>query len=175
MKKEILQLDNKPREISKPVESIDDETIKVVKDLLETLRTSERPGVGLAAPQIGENVRIVVIESSGWENDKGEIVGVIPTSVLINPVFTKKSEEKHEAFEGCLSVPDVGGYVERSKKVKVEATNEKGEKVCIKTSGFFARVLQHEIDHLDGILFIDVIKDKTKIVKLEEEVTENEK
>jgi peptide deformylase len=168
MKKEILRLDNKAREISKNVEKIDASTKQVVEDLLETLRTSERPGVGLAAPQIGENVRVVVIESEGYTRDIGEVVDAIPTLVLINPYINKYSKEKCVIEEGCLSVPDLLGPVERPKKVKVTAQDINGRTININASGFLARVLQHEIDHLDGILFIDLIPDQSKLIKISE-------
>lgn len=158
MKKEILRLDDKPRVISKKIENIDSKTQTIINNLLETLRTSERPGVGLAAPQIGENVRIVVIESEGYEKENGEMADIIPKLVLINPEITKYSKDKVVIEEGCLSVPDLLGEVERPSKIKMTALNEKGEKICINTGGFLARVIQHEVDHLDGILFIDLVK-----------------
>lgn len=168
MKREILRLDNKPREASNKVTSFGNKTKEIVADLLETLRTSERPGVGLAAPQIGENVRIVVIESEGYTRDNGEEVSGIPTLVLINPEIKKYSKEKCTIEEGCLSVPDILGPVDRPKKVRVEAENIDGKKITINASGFLARVLQHEIDHLNGILFIDLVEDKTKLYKINE-------
>lgn len=168
MKKTILRLDDKPRIISKEVTEIDKKTLQIVEDLTETLRTSKRPGVGLAAPQIGEDVRIVVIESEGYTRDNGDIVDAIPRLVLINPKITKFSKDKVIIEEGCLSVPEYLGPVERPAKIKLIALNEKGEKICINSGGFLARVIQHEIDHLDGILFIDLVKDKNKLKKLSE-------
>lgn len=162
------------RNKSEPILAIDKNTKKLISDMLETLRTSERPGVGLAAPQVGHNVRLVVIESDGWNNDKGELVGVIPKMILINPVITKFSEEKEERFEGCLSVPEYNGYVNRPKKIKVTALNENGGPVSLKASGFLSRVLQHEIDHLDGILFIDRIQNKEKIIPVNQPTKEHE-
>lgn len=151
------------RKRSKEVTEITPEAKAVIADLIDTLKSSERPGVGLAAPQIGHNLRIVIIESEGYERDKGEIVDRIPRKILINPKITKFSKEKVVIEEGCLSVPTIMGNVKRPKKVKVEAQDEKGKKICINASGFLARVLQHEIDHLDGILFIDLIEDKKSI------------
>jgi len=162
------------REKSQYISSVTPEIKSFIRDLLETLRTSERPGVGLAAPQVGKNIRIIVLESCGWKNDKDELVGVIPLKILINPEVIKFSEEKDERFEGCLSVPDYNGYVTRPKKVKVRALDENGNEVIIKASGFLARVLQHEIDHLNGILFIDHIKDKKKLLSAHEETDGHE-
>jgi peptide deformylase len=156
------------------IQDIDETTLSLANDMLETLRSSERPGVGIAAPQIGILQRMIVVESTGWKNDKDELVGVIPLQTLINPKITKYSEEKEERFEGCLSVPQNNGYVERPKKIKVSALNLSGETVNIKASGFLSRVLQHEIDHLDGILFTDRIKDKTKILRVDEPAREHE-
>lgn len=161
------------RQKSANIVSVTPEIKTFIADMLETLRTSERPGVGLAAPQVGKNIRLIVIESTGWKNDKDELVGVIPTTVLINPEIIKKSEEKEERFEGCLSVPDYNGYVIRPKKVKVVALDETGKEILIKSSGFLARVLQHEIDHLDGILFTDHIKDKKKLESARESADED--
>lgn len=146
---------------SQDVVCFDQKTQKIISDLFDTLKSSERPGVGLAAPQIGHNLKIVVIESAGYEREDGELTDVLPRTVLINPKIVKYSSEKVEMDEGCLSVPDVMGPVSRPKKIKVEAQDENGKKICINTGGFFARVIQHEVDHLDGILFIDLAqKDK---------------
>ncbi len=156
------------------IEKIDDDVRELAAQLLETLRTSERPGVGIAAPQIGDTRRMVIVESTGWKNDKDEIVGVIALQTLINPEITKFSEEKEERFEGCLSVPLNNGYVTRPKKIKVTAVNLDGEAVNINASGFLSRVLQHEIDHLDGVLFTDRITDKTKLLAVNEPTDERE-
>jgi len=100
-------------------------------------------GVGLAAPQIGKNIRLAVINSKD---------GVF---CLINPEFTKKSWAKELAQEGCLSIPGVFGKVKRCKKVSLIYYNQDGKKTKLTAAGMMARVIQHEIDHLDGILFID--------------------
>lgn len=153
---------------------IDKKIVKQAAELLETLRTSERPGVGLAAPQVGILRRMIVIESTGWKNDKDELVGIIKQQTLINPRVTKYSEEKEEKFEGCLSVPMYNGYVTRPKKIKVTATDLSGKKVNINASGFLARVLQHEIDHLNGVLFIDRIDEPGKLLDASQAVSDRE-
>ena len=148
------------------VEEIDKKTKKNIENMLETLRSL--PGYGLAAPQTGINQRIVVIESSGIKDTEGNYTSdPIPLTILINPEITKYSKEKCDFEEGCFSVPEYRGDVIRPKKVKVVGLNENGRNIHINASGLLARVLQHEIDHLDGILFIDLIEDKTKLIKNE--------
>ncbi|MDD4272041.1 MAG: peptide deformylase [Patescibacteria group bacterium] len=106
-------------------------------------------GVGLAAPQIGKNIRLIVINSKD---------GVF---CLVNPKFIKKSWARELGQEGCLSIPGVFGEVKRHKKISLAYYNQEGKKVKLTAEGMMARVIQHEIDHLDGILFID------KAVKIE--------
>ncbi|NCD00527.1 peptide deformylase [bacterium] len=108
-------------------------------------------GVGLAAPQIAKNIRVIIVKN----NRK-----VIP---MINPEITKTSWSKVWGEEGCLSVPDTYGEVERYKKINITYFDKKGNKKKITANNFFARVIQHEIDHLDGILFIDKAKNIQKI------------
>ena len=103
----------------------------------------KKDGVGLAAPQIGRHIRLIVVNTQD-----GPIC-------LINPVLKQKSWRREWGEEGCLSVPDVFGQVKRYKKVVCVFYNQKGEKKIITAQGLLARILQHEIDHLDGILFID--------------------
>ena len=110
-------------------------------------------GVGLAAPQIGKNIRLIVINSKD---------GVF---CLINPKFTKKSWARELAQEGCLSIPGVFGKVKRHKKVSLTYYNQEGKKIKLTAVGMMARVLQHEIDHLDGILFIDKASELENVVK----------
>ncbi len=114
--------------------------VKLTKDMLETMYATD--GVGLAAPQIGENLRVIVV-------DPGD--GPI---ALINPEIVQ-AEGSETDVEGCLSLPGVLGYVERFSDIVVESLDEKGKSQRIQASGLLARILQHEIDHLDGILFID--------------------
>lgn len=128
------------RKKSKPVEKIDKRILELLDDMAETMRHAD--GVGLAAPQVGILRRVVVI-------DVGE--GLIE---LINPEIVEFSGEQRGA-EGCLSIPGIRGEVIRPEKVKVKALNRKGEQIEIIGTGLLARALCHEIDHLDGILFID--------------------
>ncbi|MFS8501437.1 MAG: peptide deformylase [Caldicoprobacter sp.] len=128
------------RKESKPVEKIDERILQLLDDMAETMRHAD--GVGLAAPQVGILRRVVVI-------DVGE--GLIE---LINPEILETSGQQQGA-EGCLSIPGVRGEVIRPEKVRVKALNRKGEPIEITGTGLLARALCHEIDHLDGILFID--------------------
>ena len=131
------------REKALPVEEITPEILNLIKDMAETMYTAS--GVGLAASQVGVPKRIILID--------GEEDGLI---VLINPMIIK-SEGEVVAEEGCLSVPDIYSKVKRSSKVTIKALNENGDPIEITKEDLIARALQHEIDHLDGILFIDRI------------------
>jgi peptide deformylase len=137
------------RKKARPVEKIDDKILTLLDDMLETINKSD-DGIGIAAPQVGVLKRLVVIDLSREE-------GPGPYK-LINPVIIKKSGEQ-TCREGCLSVPGKVGDVVRPREVVVEALNEKGEKIRIKGKDILAVVLSHEIDHLDGILFIDKAKE----------------
>lgn len=135
------------REKSLPVKEITPEILDFIRDMAETMYTDS--GVGLSAPQVGALKRIIVID--------GHEEGLI---ALINPKIVRREGEVVEE-EGCLSFPDMYSEVKRSSKVTVEAINQQGEQIEITKEDLIARALQHEIDHLDGILFIDRIG-KTK-------------
>lgn len=132
------------RKKSREIEVVDDRVRQLLDDMYDTLKQTD-DGVGLAAPQVGILKRAIVIDLTCEDG---------PIYKLINPVIVKRSGEQ-ECTEGCLSVPGRLGKVTRPKKVVVEALNEKGEKITIKGEDLLAVVLCHEIDHLDGILFID--------------------
>ena len=131
------------REKAIPLKEITPEILNLIKDMAETMYADS--GVGFAAPQVGASIRIILVD--------GEEDGLI---VLINPVIVKSEGEVVEE-EGCLSIPDIYSHVKRSSKVTVKALNENGDPIEITKEGLTARALQHEIDHLDGILFIDRI------------------
>lgn len=131
------------RERALPVEEVTPEILNLIKDMTETMYTAS--GVGLAASQVGVPKRIILVD----EEEDGLIV-------LINPMIIK-SEGEIVAEEGCLSVPDIYSQVKRSLKVTVKALNQNGDQIEITKEDLTARALQHEIDHLDGILFIDRI------------------
>ena len=126
---------------SRPVSDINKRILTLLHDMTETMRHAD--GVGLAAPQVGVLRRVVVIEC-----EPGNVLE------LINPVIVERSGEQYE-IEGCLSVPGRQGYTHRPMHVKVEALNRAGEKVTLEGEGLLARAFCHEIDHLDGILYID--------------------
>jgi peptide deformylase len=135
---------------SKPVSKFDAEFQQLVDDMLETMR--DAPGVGLAAPQIGELLQLVVIEYN--EDDEDEDARP-KRYVLVNPQFTWYSDEKVTDLEGCLSVPGFTGTVERSEAVSLKAQNRFGKPIKLNVDGWLARIFQHEIDHLVGVLYVD--------------------
>lgn len=134
------------------------ETKKIIADLAETMY--EKDGVGIAAPQIGESVQICLIAKDYTRAKDKDLV-------LINPVWQKKTIMKNWGEEGCLSVPDVFGMVKRYNKITVKYTDEFGKSCELSADDFFARIIQHEVDHLNGILFIDKAK---KLHKIENEL-----
>lgn len=131
------------RERAKEIEEITDVHRRLIDDMIETMR--EAPGVGLAAPQVGVLERLFV-----WEVED-------EFGVLINPVIVKRSSERFTEAEGCLSLPGLTYEVERDYEVTVEALDGDGGPVTITGDDLLARVFQHEMDHLDGVLFIDRI------------------
>jgi len=147
--------------VTKTVKNVDEHVKQLVQDLLDTLTAAHDPeGVGLAAPQIGSNLRVCIVRRFISDpNEQGK--HIIKDYVLINPKISSKSDETDVNWEGCLSIPDTYGKVERAKKLKVAALNENGEEIKYNATGFFARIMQHEIDHLDGILFTTKVIGKT--------------
>lgn len=122
----------------------------LVKDMIETMRGE--PGVGLAAPQINVSKRIIVVEYP--ENDAEED-SPVRLYTVVNPEIVQASEKTEFGIEGCLSVPNYLGEVERSLRISVQGYNQYGKKMRIDASDWLARIFQHEIDHLNGILFVD--------------------
>lgn len=143
-----------------------DETRRLVADMIDTLRASG--GIGLAAPQIDESVRLAVIEIPGGRTRYGEIPAM-PLSVFVNPQLEPVAgAERCGYWEGCLSVPGLRGFVTRPQHVRLRALNLQGEPLTLELQGFLATVFQHELDHLDGRLYIDLIEDPTQLVFEEE-------
>jgi len=137
------------RTVSKPVEDFKDPKLAAfVEDMIHTMRTAD--GIGLAAPQVERGIRIIVVETKD---------GAIP---FINPEITFRSDQTEAGEEGCLSVPKQYGYVKRSLNIKVRANTVNGELHEYEAKGLFARVIQHEIDHLNGVLFIDKLEEFTR-------------
>ncbi len=132
------------RQRATEVEAVDDDVRRLVRSMFATMYAAS--GQGLAAPQVGVSKRIVVLDVP--ESDA-------PAYALINPRIVERSDESDRAIEGCLSIPGVSEVVERSSRVVVEALDADGAPLRIEAEGELARCLQHEIDHLDGILYID--------------------
>jgi len=132
------------RQRSEPVRTVDDDVRRLVDDLLETMYAAK--GVGLAANQVGDGRRVAVIDVGAETPDP---------LVLINPAIVDKTDETAVAEEGCLSIPELFGDVERPVSVVLEALDRDGRPYRIETVGYQARAIQHEIDHLDGVLFLD--------------------
>jgi len=125
----------------------------LIDNMVETMR--DAPGVGLAAPQVGISQRLIVIEY-GEEDEEGVETGPKKLFAVINPEIVAISEEKINGIEGCLSVPGLIGEVERHTHIIVKGQNRLGKPVKYKLSGWRARIFQHEIDHLEGVLFTDL-------------------
>lgn len=141
-------------------EILDRSTRELIESMRETMH--DAPGVGLAAPQVGYPLQLVVIEDQYEFIQKLPVHQVtererrpVPFHVLINPKLSLIGSEIAAFFEGCLSVAGFTAVVPRAKRVRVECLNERGEAVTIEAAGWYARILQHEIDHLDGALYID--------------------
>jgi peptide deformylase len=132
------------REMAEPVTGLSDELRRLVEDMFDTMYAEE--GVGLAAPQVGVRQRVIVVDPR--EPD------IMPFA-LVNPEIVEVSEDVERGEEGCLSIPGLKDIVERPAAVRVEGLNLDGGRVSMEADGLLARILQHEVDHLDGILFVD--------------------
>lgn len=136
---------------------------RLIDDMIETMIDYE--GIGLAAPQVFEPLRLIVLgDPAADPQDEA----AIPLTVLFNPQFTAQSSECLDAWEGCLSIPQLRGVVPRSTTVAVQGYDRKGQAMEMEAEGLFARVLQHEIDHLDGVLFLDRMDDLQTLTFVEE-------
>lgn len=149
----ILQIATLPdpilRRKAHKITAFDQDLKKLIVDMIDTMR--EAPGVGLAAPQVSVSSRIVVVEYG--EEEEGQKKKLY---VVINPELTFPTPEKVVAVEGCLSVPGLVGEVERYQDVLVRGFNRQGKPIKIKASGWLARIFQHEVDHLDGVVYTDL-------------------
>jgi len=132
------------RQRAEPVPGVDDAVRQLIDDLFETMHAAK--GVGLAANQVGIARRVAVVDTGG---DTPQPL------VLVNPTIVHRGEETETAEEGCLSIPEIFGDVERPVSIIVEATDRSGAAFRLETSGYQARAIQHEVDHLDGVLFLD--------------------
>jgi peptide deformylase len=147
-------------------EIIADEIQRLIRDMRETMR--DAPGVGLAAPQVGVPLQLAVIE------DPEELLSSLPSQelaekerqavpfhVIVNPEITLLEDDRADFYEGCLSLAGFSAVVPRARRVRVAYLNEHGEPQCVEASGWYARILQHEIDHLRGTLYIDRMESRT--------------
>jgi peptide deformylase len=151
------------RRKAKPITKFDKDLQTLIDDMIETMR--EAPGVGLAAPQVNVSQQLAEIEYAADEDDEDETEDAEENPkpakpkqlfVIINPEIVKTSEEKVNGIEGCLSIPGLVGEVERHEAIQVKALNRYGKPVKLKVDGWLARIFQHEIDHLNGVLFTDL-------------------
>jgi peptide deformylase len=150
------------RRKTKKATKITPELRALAKDMTETMR--QAPGVGLAAPQVAQSVRLFVAEIDESEENPGGG----KTYVVFNPEYVYKSDEMVDGAEGCLSIPGWAGEVTRHHKVMIKGLDKSGRRIRIEAEGLLARVFQHEIDHLDGVLFTDRISDPEKIWPIKE-------
>ena len=151
--------------IARPVEGLDTpELHALVADLFDTM--AERNGAGLAAPQIGVDLRVVIF---GFEsNPRYPDAPPVPATVLVNPVIEPLTDAEEEGWEGCLSVPGLRGWVPRIARIRYTGTDAAGLPVDRVADGFHARVVQHECDHLDGVLYPRRIRDLARFGFIEE-------
>ena len=144
------------RQKAKRVAAIDSSIQRLIDDMEETIQQAN--GVGLAAPQVGVSLRVVVLQIPGEE-----------PIVIINPKMVKRAGER-EVTEGCLSVPGYAGEIKRSISVTVKGQDRQGKAIRLKGTGLMAQALEHELDHLNGILYIDHLESQDKLHKIEPEV-----
>ena len=142
------------RRKARPVKTFDKNLQTLIDDMIETMR--EAPGVGLAAPQVGISDRLIVVEYTDPPEDEDDREEVKPKLfVMVNPEIVKTSDETVLGVEGCLSIPGLVGEVERFAMVQVKGLNRRGQPMKVKAEGWLARIFQHEIDHVNGIVFPD--------------------
>jgi peptide deformylase len=158
--REILKMgDPRLLRVAEPVRQFDTAALhELIADMFDTMHAAN--GAGLAAPQIGVNLQLVIYGFK--ENTRYPDAPQVPETVLINPVLTPLSEEKEEGFEGCLSVPGLRGSVPRYTRLHYEGVDQYGKPIVRDAEGFHARVVQHEVDHLHGILYPMRITDFSK-------------
>jgi len=142
------------RQKTAEITRFDEELQELIDDMIETMR--DAPGVGLAAPQIGRSIKLTVIESLPEMDEEGnEIEGTRELYVIANPEIVWTSRKEVDGIEGCLSIPGYLGEVARYDSIRVRAQDRQGKKIKLRLNGWTARIFQHEIDHLNGVLYID--------------------
>jgi len=145
---------------AKRVPAIDKSILRLINDMIKTMRESN--GVGLAAPQVGVPLRVIVLQMLGEE-----------PIALVNPKIVRRSGER-EVTEGCLSLPGYVGEIKRSASVTVKGWDRQGKTIRIKATGLKAQALEHELDHLNGVLYIDHLESQDKLHKIETEIETGE-
>jgi len=164
--REIITVPNKVLTTkARPITSFNRELQILIDDMIDTMRAA--PGVGLAAPQVNIPSRVIVVEY-GEEQPEGKPEKPPKLYSVVNPEITRFSSDMEMGTEGCLSIPGFVGDVERYTSVTVKGFNRQGQPVRIKASGWLARIFQHEINHLDGILFTDLAERVYKFEEAEE-------
>jgi peptide deformylase len=144
------------RRKARPVTKFDKDLQTLIDDMIETMRAA--PGVGLAAPQVGVPERVIVVEyAEPEEGVEGEEPKEVEPKlyVMVNPEIVKVSQETEVGVEGCLSIPKLVGEVERTYEIRLKGLNRRGQPVKLKAQGWLARIFQHEVDHVNGVLFTD--------------------
>jgi peptide deformylase len=136
---------------------------RLIDDMRETMYEYE--GVGVAAPQVHQSLRLAVLEVPGSDERRE---AEVPFTVLTNPAITPIGDEVESGWEGCLSIPDLRGLVPRLKRLRLEALDRHGKPFSLEASGFFARVIQHECDHLDGHVYLDRMADMKSLTFIKE-------
>lgn len=156
---DIVKLPNKIlRQKTRPVTQFDEDLQTLIDDMIETMRVA--PGVGLAAPQIGQSLQLAVVETPAEVDEEGEeIEETRRLYVIANPEIVWTSTTVIDGIEGCLSIPGYLGEVERYEAIRVRALDRHGKKIKLRLEGWPARIFQHEIDHLNGVLYIDRLTD----------------
>ncbi len=165
MQRKVVQSGNPVlRQIAKKVIKVDKKALNIIQDLKDTLKTQKEPeGVGLAAPQIGKSVRIFIADYNNFQR-----VVINPEILKTEKSKKKKAKAKKEILEGCLSLPYYYGPLKRASKITLKYLNEKGEEIIEDFTDFNAQIIMHEVDHLNGILFIDrLLEDKKTLYKVD--------
>lgn len=155
---------------ARPVKKLDKNLQMLIDDMIDTMR--DAPGVGLAAPQVGISERLIVVEYAEQpEEVEGEEIKEVKPKlyVMINPEIVKTSEETVSGVEGCLSIPGLVGEVERFEEVQIKGLNRRGQPMKVKAKGWLARIFQHEMDHINGVVFTQRATKVWKPVTEEEE------
>jgi len=159
--REILKMgDARLLRVARPVEAFDTDALHaLVRDMVDTMRAAD--GAGLAAPQIGVDLQLVIF-GSGAVNPRYPDAPAVPRTVLCNPVVTPLSDEEEEGWEGCLSVPGLRAVVPRWRRIRYAGMDVYGDPIEREAEGFHARVVQHECDHLQGVLYPMRVRDFTR-------------